>query len=154
MDEIARGGTAITVLAQIGDTRGPAALMKRGVELADDVDVLESAPTPHRLAELLPKTDHFFYSGHGVQLTNQSGLIVVDDNGEAGMLIEDDILSMHALRGRPIGVLSACEPAMGEYGSGELFDTASSFLRVGIRFVVGTLWVVVEDCATTFTAEF
>jgi len=40
------------------------------------------------------------------------------------------------------------------HGSSELFDTASSFLRVGPRFVVGSLWLVVEDSATRFTAEF
>ena len=70
------------------------------------------------------------------------------------MFSENDILSMHVLRGRPIVVLSACETAMGGHGSSELFDTASSFLRVGARFVVGSLWLVIEDCATTFTAEF
>ena len=31
------------------------------------------------------------------------------------MLAEDDILSMRALRGRPIVVLSACETAMGAW---------------------------------------
>jgi CHAT domain-containing protein len=70
------------------------------------------------------------------------------------MLSEDDILSMHALRQRPLIVLSACETAMGGDGSSELFDVASCFLRVGARFVAGSLWLVVEDCATTFTAEF
>jgi CHAT domain-containing protein len=116
--------------------------------------VLERAPTPQRLAELLPWTEHFFYSGHGVRRAEGSGLVVVDENGEPTILAEDDILSMHAFRSRPSVVLSACETAMGGHGSSELFDTASSFLRVGARFVVGTLWVVVEDCATTFTAEF
>jgi CHAT domain-containing protein len=43
---------------------------------------------------------------------------------------------------------------MGGYGSSETFDVASSLLRVGARFVVGSLWLVVEDCAKTFTAEF
>lgn len=59
VDQIALGGTAITVLAQIGDPVGRAALMKRGVEFAPEVDVLECAPTPHRLAELVPRTDPF-----------------------------------------------------------------------------------------------
>ena len=43
---------------------------------------------------------------------------------------------------------------MGGYGSSETFDVASSLLRVGARFVVGSLWLVVEDCAKTFSAEF
>jgi CHAT domain-containing protein len=142
------------VIAQVGDAVGRAALLKRGVALAANVDVVDGAPTPERLAELLPRVDHFFYSGHGVRRADQSGLIVVNDNGEPTMLSEDDILSMHVFRGRPTVVLSACETAMGGHGSSELFDTASSFLRVGARFVVGSLWLVVEDCATRFTAEF
>jgi CHAT domain-containing protein len=89
-----------------------------------------------------------------------------DNNGEPTMFSENDILAMHVLRGRPIVVLSACETAMGGHGSSELFDTAdfgimklpkapaSSFLRVGARFVVGSLWLVIEDCATKFTAAF
>lgn len=154
IDQISGGETAITVLAQIGDESGRAALLQRGVELPADVKVVEAAPTPERVAELLPHADHFFYSGHGVQRGTQSGLILMNDNGEPKLLSEDDILSMRALRGRPLVVLSACETAMGGQGSAELFDTASSFLRIGARFVVGSLWVVVEDCATQFTAEF
>jgi tetratricopeptide (TPR) repeat protein len=153
IDKIGSEGTAIKVFAQVGDAVGRAAFSKRGITLAADVDVVDDAPTPERLAEFLPGADHFFYSGHGARRADQSGLVVVDNNGEPTMFSENDILSMHVLRGRPIVVLSACETAMGGHGSSELFDTASSFLRVGARFVVGSLWLVIEDCATRFTAE-
>jgi hypothetical protein len=154
IDKIGSENTSIRVFAQVGEAVGRAAFSERGITLAADVDVIESAPTPERLAEFVPGADHFFYSGHGALRADQSGLVVVDDNGEPTMLTENDILSMHVLRGRPIVVLSACETAMGGHGSSELFDTASSFLRVGARFVVGSLWLVTEDCAARFTAEF
>lgn len=78
----------------------------------------------------------------------------MNDDGAATLLSEDEILSMPALRQRPLIVLSACETARGEQGSSELFDVASCFLRVGARYVIGSLWVVRGDCATAFTASF
>lgn len=154
IEKIGSNGAGTKIFAQVGPSVGRAAFSARGITLAADVDVIESAPTPERLAEFIPGADHFFYSGHGVRRADESGLVVVDSNGEPTMFSENDILSMHVLRGRPIVVLSACETAMGGQGSSELFDTASSFLRVGARFVVGSLWLVIEDCATKFTAEF
>jgi CHAT domain-containing protein len=154
IEKIGSTGAAVKVFAQVGSAIGRAAFSDRGITLAADIDVVESAPTPERLAEFLPTADHFFYSGHGLQRPDQSGLLVVNTDGKPTMFSENDILSMHVLRGRPVVVLSACETAMGGHGSSELFDTASSFLRIGARFVVGSLWVVIEDCAAKFTAEF
>jgi CHAT domain-containing protein len=154
IEKIGSTGAAVKVFAQVGPAIGRAAFSDRGITLAADVDVVESAPTPERLAEFMPGADHFFYSGHGARRADQSGLVVVNTDGEPTMFSENDILSMHVLRSRPIIVLSACETAMGGHGSSELFDTASSFLRIGARFVVGSLWLVIEDCATKFTAEF
>jgi tetratricopeptide (TPR) repeat protein len=154
IETIGSKGAGVKIFAQVGPVVGRAAFSARGIKLAADIDVNESAPTPERLAEFLPGADHFFYSGHGARRADQSGLVVADNNGEPTMFSENDILSMHVLRGRPIVVLSACETAMGGHGSSELFDTASSFLRVGARFVVGSLWLVTEDCATKFTAAF
>jgi hypothetical protein len=154
VETIGSVGAATKVFAQVGDAVGRAAFSRRGITLDTNIDVVENAPTPERLAQLVPNADHFFYSGHGVGRANRSGLMVVDDNGTPTALSENDILSMHVLRGRPVVVLSACETAMGGHGSSELFDMASSFLRVGARFVVGSLWLVIEDYATTFTAKF
>lgn len=154
IEKIGRKGTGGKVFAQLGAVTGRAAFSERGITLAADVGIVESAPTPERLAEFIPGADHFFYSGHGARLADQSGLVVVDDDGNPTMFSENDILAMHVLRSRPIVVLSACETAMGGHGSSELFDTASSFLRIGARFVVGSLWLVTEDCATKFTAAF
>jgi CHAT domain len=152
--QLKRGGTDVTLLAQVGDMSGMEALNLRGINAVEGIKVLQDAPTPKCLSKLLPQTDHFFYSGHGVRRPRESGLVLVGDDGKSSLLSEDDILSMHALRQRPLVVLSACETAMGGHGSSELFDVASCFLRVGASFVAGSLWVVVEDCATTFTAEF
>lgn len=152
--QLRQGGTDVTLLAQVGDKSGMEALTMRGINAAEGIKVLQDAPTPAFLSKLLPHTDHFFYSGHGVRGPEESGLVLVGDDGKSSMLSEDDILSIRALRRRPLVVLSACETAMGGHGSSELFDVASCFLRVGARFVVGSLWVVVEDCATTFTTEF
>ena len=152
--QLKRCGVDVTLLAQVGDKSGMEALNLRGINVTDGINVLQEAPTPACLSKLLPHTDHFFYSGHGVRRPGESGLVLVGDDGKSTLLSEEDILSMHALRHRPLVVLSACETAMGGHGSSELFDVASCFLRVGARFVVGSLWVVVEDCATTFTAEF
>ncbi|HEU5407783.1 MAG TPA: CHAT domain-containing protein, partial [Nitrospira sp.] len=154
IEKIGSKGTGVKIFAQVGAVTGRAAFSERGITLAADVDVMESAPTPERLAEFMPGADHFFYSGHGARRADQSGLLVVNADGEPTMFSENDILSMHVLRHRPIVVLSACETAMGGHGSSELFDMASSFLRIGARFVIGSLWLVNEDCATKFTAEF
>ena len=154
IEKIGSKSTGVTIFAQVGAITGRAAFSERGITLPADVDIVESAPTPERLAEFIPSADHFFYSGHGARRADQSGLVVVDDNGHPTMFSENDILAMHILRRRPIVVLSACETAMGGHGSSELFDTASSFLRVGARFVVGSLWLVIEDCAAEFTAAF
>jgi CHAT domain len=154
IEKIGSKGTGVKIFAQVGPAIGRAAFSERGITFAADVDVVESAPTRERLAEFIPGADHFFYSGHGARRADQSGLMIVDNKGESTMFSENDILAMHVLRDRPIVVLSACETAMGGHGSSELFDTASSFLRVGARFVVGSLWLVIEDCATKFTAAF
>jgi len=152
--QLKRGGTDVTLLAQIGRKSGIEALNLRGIKAAEGIKVLQDAPTPTFVSKLLPKTDHFFYSGHGVRRPGESGLVLVGDDGKSNLLSEEDILSMYTLRQRPLVILSACETAMGGHGSSELFDVASCFLRVGARFVVGSLWVVVENCATIFTAEF
>ena len=152
--KLCRGGTDVTLLAQVGEKSGMEALNLRETDMAEGVKVWQDAPTPACLSRLLPQTDHFFYAGHGFRGPGESGLVLVGDDGSSSVLSEDDILSMHALRKRPLVVLSACETAMGGYGSSELFDVASCFLRIGARFVVGSLWLVVEDCAKTFTSEF
>jgi len=117
IEKIGSNGAGTKVFAQVGPSVGRAAFYARGITLAADVDVIESAPTPERLAEFIPGSDHFFYSGHGVRRADQSGLVVVGSNGESAMFSENDILSMHVLRGRPVVVLSACETAMGGHGS-------------------------------------
>lgn len=151
---LVQGGTDVTVMARTGTTLGAAAFVQRGVTVRSGIKVLDSNPTPERIAELLPEQDHFFYSGHGTRAHGQSGLIVVNEEGTETLLSEDEILSMPALRRRPLIVLSACETARGEQGSSEMFDVASCFLRVGARYVIGSLWVVRSDCATVFTASF
>ncbi len=153
-ESLTHDGAKVTVLARIGSASGTDAFTQRGVALTSNVAVLNVVPTSTRVAELMTKTDHFFYSGHGTRSGGQSGLVLVNDNGAAALLSEDEILSMPALRQRPLIVLSACETARGEQGSSELFDVASCFLRVGARYVIGSLWVVRGDCATAFTASF
>jgi CHAT domain-containing protein len=123
------------------------------VDVTQNTEVLDVLPTPSRIAELMPDTEHFFYSGHGTRKGGQSGLVLVDEDGRRSLLSEDEVLSMRALHHRPVVVLSACDTASGEQGSSELFDLASCFLRIGAKFVIGSLWVVVEDCATAFTAN-
>jgi hypothetical protein len=153
-ESLADAGATVTVLARTGTVSGADAFKERGVPVRSDVEVLDIGPTPMRVAELLAGRDHFFYSGHGTRSGGQSGLVLVDDVGAEALLSEDEILSMPALRSRPLIVLSACETARGEQGSSELFDVASCFLRVGARYVIGSLWVVRSDCATAFTASF
>jgi hypothetical protein len=149
-----QSGTNVTLLATVGRAIGQKALQQRGINALPGITVLDAAPTPQRVSLQLPHCDHFFYSGHGTRRAGQSGLVLVDDNGNARLFSEDDVLVMPALRRQPLIVLSACETATGGHASAELFDVASSFLRIGARFVVGSLWVVVDDCAKAFTTEF
>jgi len=149
-----RGGADVKLIASVGGAVGSKALEKRGIQVPDGVTILDIAPTPQQISSMLPGCDHFFYSGHGVRISGQSGLILVDDEGGEKLWADDDVLATAALRSRPTIVLSACETATGSVASSELFDLTSSFLRIGARFVVGSLWVVVEDCAQAFTAEF
>lgn len=153
-ESLAQGGAEVTVVARTGSASGGTAFARRGVTVSSNVDVLDASPTPRRVAELMAEKDHFFYSGHGTRSGGQSGLVFVSDEGVATLLSEDEILSMAALRERPLIVLSACETAGGEQGSSEMFDVASCFLRIGARYVIGSLWVVRGDCATVFTASF
>jgi CHAT domain-containing protein len=153
-ESLAQGGAEVTVLARTGSASGTTAFARRGVTVSSNVEVPDASPTPRRVAELMAEKDHFFYSGHGTRSGGQSGLVFVNDEGVETLLSEDEILSMAALRQRPLIVLSACETARGEQGSSEMFDVASCFLRVGARYVIGSLWVVRGDCATVFTASF
>ena len=153
-ESLAQGGAEVTVLARTGSASGATAFARRGVTVSSNVEVLDASPTPRRVTELMAERDHFFYSGHGTRSGGQSGLVLVNVEGVETLLSEDEILSMPALRQRPLIVLSACETARGEQGSSELFDVASCFLRVGARYVIGSLWVVRGDCAMAFTASF
>lgn len=153
-ESLAQDGAKVTVLARTGAASGATAFARRGVTVSSNVELLDASPTPSRVAELMAERDHLFYSGHGTRSGGQSGLVLVNDEGVETLLSEDEILSMPALRQRPLIVLSACETARGEQGSSELFDVASCFLRVGARYVIGSLWVVRGDCATAFTASF
>jgi CHAT domain-containing protein len=153
-ESLAQGGAKVTVLARTGAASGASAFARRSVTVGSNIEVLDANPTPRRVTELMAEGDHFFYSGHGTRSGGQSGLVFVNDEAVETLLSEDEILSMPALRQRPLIVLSACETARGEQGSSELFDVASCFLRVGARYVIGSLWVVRGDCATVFTASF
>jgi hypothetical protein len=63
IEKIGSNSAGTKVFAQVGPSVGRAAFSARGITLAADVDVIESAPTPERLAEFIPGADHFFYSG-------------------------------------------------------------------------------------------
>ena len=149
-----QSGTKVSVLAIVGRDSGGSAFKRRGVVVAPETEILGELPTPARVADLMSDKEHFFYSGHGTRAGGQSALVLVGEDGNEKLFSEDEILSMPALRHRPLIVLSACETARGEQGSSELFDVASCFLRIGARYVIGSLWVVVGDCATAFTASF
>lgn len=82
-----------------------------------------------------------------------SGLVLAGVDGSESRLTEHDVLSMRALSRRALLILSTCETEMGGHGASELFDVASSFLRIVARFVVGSLWIVVDADATKFTDE-
>jgi hypothetical protein len=146
-------GADVAVLAQVGKEIGLGAWKLRGEGGTQGLNVLADAPTIERVASLLPDCDHFFYSGHGVGRFGVSGLVLAATDGGESRLTEHDVLSMRALNRRPLVVLSACETAMGGHGASELFDVASSFLRIGARFVVGSLWIVVDADAAKFTDE-
>lgn len=144
----------VTLLAAVGSAVGQKALQQRGINDLPGIAVLDDAPTPRRMSHHIPRCDHFFYSGHGTRRAGQSGLVLVDDKGNAALFSEEDILAMPALRQKPLIVLSACETGTGGQASAEMFDVASSFLRIGAQFVVASAWVVLDDCAKAFTAEF
>jgi hypothetical protein len=148
-------GVKVELLAQVGSAVGRRALYKRGVTGTDELTVLDVPPTPQQVSLRLQDCDHFFYAGHGTGADGQSGLLLVDDEGHEKLFAQEDVLALPALRRRPLIVLSACETATGgRTASAELFDFATSLLRIGARFVFGSLWIVTEDCAETFTAEF
>jgi CHAT domain len=151
---LAGAGTKVTLLARSGREVGASAFARRGVAVDQEVDVQGATPTPTQVAKLMEDKDHFFYTGHGTRRDTQSGLVLVTDDGTEALLAEDEILSMPALRKKPVVVLSACETARSEQGSSELFDVASCFLRVGARYVLGSLWVVRGDYATAFSESF
>ncbi|HLV89421.1 MAG TPA: CHAT domain-containing protein [Candidatus Sulfotelmatobacter sp.] len=153
-DTFQKCGAEVTVFSVVGRALGTAALDQRKVRVGQGVKVLNDAPTLEQLRYHLPSCEYFFYSGHGTRRGGQSGLVLVDENGHEKLLGQEDILAMPALRRRPMIMLSACETASSGSLSAELFDVSSTFLRIGARFVIGTLWVVVEDCAKAFTAEF
>lgn len=105
---LVQGGADVTVMARRGTTIGAAAFVRRGVTVRSGIKVLDSNPTPERIAGLMPDKDHFFYSGYCTRVDGQSGLIVVNEEGTETLFSEDEILSMHALRKQPLIVLSAC----------------------------------------------
>ncbi len=148
------GGADVKLLAVVGDAVGADALARRGLTVPAGITVLHTAPTREEVSSQMSGCDHFFYSGHGVGSAGQSGLVLVDDNCFERLFAEDDVLAMPALRRRPLIVLSACETATGSQTSAELFDLTSSFLRIGARCVIGSLWLVTEDCAQAFTGGF
>lgn len=100
-------GAKVSILARSGKELGTAAFAQRGMAVSSGAEVLDANPTPARVAELLADKDHFFYSGHGTRSRGQSGLVLVGDDGKEVLLSEDEILSMPALRTKPLIVLSA-----------------------------------------------
>jgi CHAT domain-containing protein len=55
---------------------------------------------------------------------------------------------------RPIVYLSACETALENGGSMELFSFASTLVRSGAGFVVGTMWSITDECGHMFARAF
>jgi hypothetical protein len=150
-------GACVNIAASVGADVGRAVFERRGIHLASSIEVLEERPTPDWLLTHFPQYDHVFYSGHGVGASagNLSGLMLSDESGRSAILSVIEILTMSELKHIALIYLSACETAeeAGDLGP-ELFSFVSSLLRVGARFVVGSLWRVSDEAAYTFTKQF
>ncbi len=83
-------GAKVSILARSGKELGTAAFAQRGVVVISDAELLNTNPTPARVADLLADKDHFFYSGHGTRSRGRSALVLVGDDGTEALLSEDE----------------------------------------------------------------
>jgi CHAT domain-containing protein len=156
-ERLATLGAGVSVVASVGHDTGMTVFKRRGLRLASGIEILTVRPTPSWLLTHLPQFDHIFYAGHGLgaRTGDSYGLILSDESGGSSILSVDEILTMGELKRTPLIYLSACETAeeTGELGP-ELYSFASSLLRVGAGFVVGSLWRVGDEIAYEFTKRF
>jgi hypothetical protein len=112
---------------------------------------VEVRPTAAWLRENIAEYDHIFYSGHG----HANGLVLVDNEGREEVLTALQISAFPALARQPSILLSACDSA-NEIGSAsaDFFSVASCLIRIGSRYVLGTLWLVRDEAAARFSRAF
>jgi hypothetical protein len=150
---LVQNDVSVTVLAAIGSGIGRDVFESRGVFVPKEVTILELRPTREWLLENMSRFAHVFYTGHGVGREGPgSGLILPGPGGLR--LSNEDVLGMRELTLRPFVYLSACETAREASGSMELFSFASTLVRSGAGFVMGTMWSVTDDCSRMFTERF
>lgn len=123
--------------------------------LADGVDIGD-APTPDNTLAALAGADLFVYAGHGHGVGSFGGaLALTDGNGK-----RSDLSLMKALASSPLSrgagiVLSACETAWEMSGMTHgRTSIASTFLRLGASFVLGSLWLISDARASIMSNAF
>jgi CHAT domain len=145
---------AVSVIAAIGSSSGRAVFDRRGIRLPEGATILEQPPTREWLREQISEFAHVFYTGHGVGAEGvDTGLILSGGDGSS-RLSNEDVLGMREMKLRPLVLLSACETAREAGGSMELFSFASTLIRSGAGFVIGTMWSVTDECSYKFTLAF
>jgi len=113
-------------------------------------------PTPENTLEAISSMDLFVYAGHGHGVGSYGGALALTD--ESGRRI--DLSLMKALASSPLTrgtgvILSACETAwaMSALSNGRT-SIASTFLRLGASFVLGSLWSISDSRASTMSNAF
>jgi len=153
-DILSKNGISVTVIAGVGSQNGRDVFEDRGIHLPAEVTVLELAPTREWLRDNISRFSHVFYTGHGVGGEGpNTGLILSAADG-LSRLSNEDVLGMREMTLRPIVYLSACETAQESDGSMELFSFASTLVRSGAGFIIGTMWSITDECAHMFSQAF
>lgn len=123
--------------------------------LAEGADIGD-APTAENTLAALFDAELFVYAGHGHGVGSYGGaLALTDGNGKRADLSLMKALSSSPLSKRPGIILSACETAWEMSGTMHgRTSIASTFLRLGASFVLGSLWLIYDARALVMSNEF
>jgi tetratricopeptide (TPR) repeat protein len=150
--------TEVHVIAAVGTEVGKAVFERRRIQLPDTISILDHRPTPEWLRSNAHEYDLVFYSGHGIGPNSEGlgGIILSDAEGHQKVWTGEDVLAAPELVKAPLFFLSTCEIAgdpMASTGT-DLFNFASCLLRIGSSVVIGSAWVIRDDCAHVFGTQF
>lgn len=115
-------------------------------------DIVDNTPYFDRY----PATKYHSMQRSGLAFANANDTWLGDtsrEHGNDGILNANEIATLN-LSGTKLVTMSACQTALGDYGTDGVFGLQRGFKQAGVHSIMASLWNVDDKCASDFMSSF